>query len=159
MKIGRKVTLAALVAVVLALMLAPSAFARDFPSVWTAGDVRFTQDGTTAHSLFAAAAVGPAAPGEEHQPAKGLLSYRDETGLRFRASIHHIHAHSSNEVHFGGTIVWANDPAQVGRQIHVVAIDNGRTGDMFSLLVTDADVHMHGPPVPVERGGLVVKVG
>lgn len=129
-----------------------------FPSVKASGEVWFTQNGTKAFAEFEAKAVGPAATGEEHQPAGGTLKYRDESGLSFVASVKHIHAHSGNEAHFGGVIVKASDPALVGMRAHMIAVDNGKRGDQFSVLVTGADTHEHSAPVPVERGNLVVKV-
>jgi hypothetical protein len=150
----------ALVALMLALVVAPAAMASEqpFPHVKVSGEVRFTQSGTRAFAEFEAEAIGPAAPGEEHQPAKGILVYRDANGLRFRVSVEHIHAHSGNEVHFGGVIVKSSDPALVGKHAHMVAIDNSKRGDQFSVLVTDSDTHEHAAPVPVESGNLVVKV-
>lgn len=155
---------AAMAVSVLAIMLllvgASAAVAADqpFPSVRTAGGVWITQADTTAFATFAAEAVGPAAPGEDHQPAKGRLIYSDEDGLWYVVSIQHIHAHSGTEVHFGGAIVKASDPSLVGMHAHMVAIDNGARGDEFSVLLTASGEHGHAPPVPVERGNLTVKV-
>jgi len=160
MKIRYAVPLVALVALMLALVVAPAAMAGEqtFPSVKVSGVVSFTQNGIRAFAAFEAEAVGPAAAGEEHQPAEGTLAYRDASGLWFRVSVEHIHAHSGNEVHFGGMIVSASDPALVGKHAHMVAVDNGWRGDLFSVLVTDTDAHEHAAPVPVQRGNLVVEV-
>jgi hypothetical protein len=160
MKTRYAAPLVALVALMLGLMVAPAAMAGEqpFPSVKVSGEVRFAQNGIRAFAEFEAEAIGPAAPGEEHQPAEGTLEYRDASGLRFQVSIEHIHAHSGNEVHFGGMIVKASDPALVGKHAHMVAVDNGRRGDLFSVLWTDTDAHMHAAPGPVERGNLSVKV-
>lgn len=160
MKTRYAAPLAALIALMFALVVAPAAMAveQQFPSVKVSGEVRFAQNGMRTFASFEAEAVGPAAPGEEHQPAEGTLEYRDASGVRFRVSIEHIHAHSGNEVHFGGVIVKSNDPALVGRHAHMVAVDNGRRGDLFSVLVTDSGTHEHAAPVLVERGDLVVQV-
>lgn len=154
------VLVVALIALALSLVVAPAAMAveQPFPSVKVSGEVWFAQNGTRAFATFEAKATGPAAPGEEHQPAKGTLEYRDQSGLKFRVSVDHIHTLSGNEVHFGGMIVRASDPALVGKHTHMVAIDNGRRGDRFSVLVTDTDAHEHAPSVLVERGNVVVKV-
>lgn len=62
-----------LVALVLALVVAPAAMAGEqpFPSVKVAGEVWFAQNGTRTFAAFEAEAVGPAAPGEEHQTGGG----------------------------------------------------------------------------------------
>ena len=73
-------------------------------------------------------------------------------------SVDHIHAQSANEVHFGGVIVRASDPTLVGRHAHMVAIDNGKSGDRFSVLVTSADTHDHAATTTVKSGDLVVRV-
>lgn len=160
MKTRYAAPLVVLVALVLALVVASAAMAgeQQFPSVKVSGEVGFAQNGIRAFAAFEAEAVGPAARGEEHQPAEGTLEYRDVTGLRFRVSIEHIHAHSGNEIHFGGVIVRSSNSALVGKHAHMVAVDNGRRGDLFSLLVTtDTDTHEHAAPVLVDRGNLVVK--
>jgi hypothetical protein len=148
----------ALLALVLALVMASAAMADEqaFPSIKVSGELGFAQNGMRAHAEFEAEAVGPAAPGQEHQPAVGVLKYSDSSGLRFRVLVDHIHAMSANEVHFGGMIVAASDPSLVGKHAHMVAIDNGRRGDRFSLLVTSTDTHEHAVPVTVGSGGLVV---
>jgi hypothetical protein len=160
MKIRYAAPLAALVALTLGLLVAPAAMAEEqpFTHVKVSGEVRFTQGGTRAFAAFEAEATGPAAPGEKHQPAKGILEYRDANGLRFRVSVEHIHAHSGNEVHFGGVIVKSSDPALVGKHAHMVTVDNGKRGDQFSVLVTDTDTHEYAAPVAVESGNLLVKV-
>ena len=160
MKTKYRVALIALVALAVVFAIVPAALAheRSFPSVKVAGEVWFAQNGITAYSAFEAKAVGPAAPGEEHQPAEGVLTYRDQSGLRFRVIVEHIHAHSANEVHFGGMIVKASDSSLVGMHAHMVAVDNGRRGDLFSVLVTESDMHQHAPPVPVLHGYLVASV-
>jgi|GEM_PF-2955511 len=160
MKARYVVPLSALVALLFAMVVAPAALAgeQQFTSVKVAGEVRFVQNGTRAFAAFEAKAVGPAAPGEEHQPAEGMLEYRDANGLKFRVSVEHIHAHTGNEVHFGGVIARSSDPSLVGKHAHMVAIDNGRRGDQFSIIVTDTDSHAHAAAVPVELGNLVVKV-
>jgi hypothetical protein len=160
MKIRYAAPLAALVALVLALVVASAALASEqpYPSVKVSGEVWFAQNASRAFAAFEAEAVGPAAPGQEHQPATGILEYRDSSGLRFRVMIDHIHAQSANEVHFGGMIVRASDPTLVGKHAHMVAVDNGERGDKFSLLITTADTHEHAAPVPVKSGSLVVRV-
>jgi hypothetical protein len=160
MKIRYKALVVALVALVLALVAASAAMAEEqpFAPVKVSGEVGFAQNGIRAFAAFEAVAVGPAAPGEEHQPAVGVLKYSDRSGLSFRVSIEHIHAQSANEVHFGGMIVAASDPTLVGKHAHMVAIDNGKRGDLFSVLVTSADTHEHATPVTVRSGGLVVRV-
>lgn len=160
MSITRRTVLAVLVALTLVLAIAPVAWAgeQEGPVVKVAGEVQITQDGTTVFAAFEAISTGPAAPGMDHQPAQGVLTYRDANGLRFRVSVEHIHAHSANEAHFGGVIVKASDPSLIGKHAHMVAVDNGRLGDLFSVLLTAADTHEHAPSVPVERGGLNVKV-
>lgn len=156
----RRMVFAVLMALAIALVVAPAAVAaeQEYPKVKVAGEVRITQDGTAVSAAFEAKATGPAAAGEMHQPAKGTLTYSDDSGLRFKVSVLHIHAHSANEVHFGGVIVKASDPSLVGKHAHMVAVDNGTTGDLFSVYVTEAGVHEHAPPVEVERGNLLVKV-
>lgn len=160
MKTTYAAPLVVLIALALALVIAPAAMAgeQQSPSVILSGEVRFAQNAMRAFAAFEAETVGPAAPGEEHQPAEGTLEYRDASGLRFRVSVEHIHALAGNEVHFGGVIVQSSDPALVGKHAHMVAVDNGRRGDLFSVLVTDSDTHEHAAPVLVDRGGLVVKV-
>ncbi|MHB1343126.1 MAG: hypothetical protein ACYCX3_02050 [Thermoleophilia bacterium] len=160
MNITRRTVLAVLAALALTLAFAPSASAgeQEGPTVKVAGEVRITQDGTKVFAAFEAKSTGPAAAGMDHQPAKGVLEYRDENGLSFKVSVEHIHAHSANEVHFGGVIVKANDPSLIGMHAHMVAVDNGKQDDSFSVLLTASGTHEHAPPVLVERGELVVKV-
>jgi len=160
MKIRYAAPLVALVALVLALVVASAALAetQPFPAVKVSGEVWFAQNSTRAFAAFEAEAVGPAALGQEHQPAAGLLEYRDSSGLRFRVMIDHIHAQSANEVHFGGMIVRASDPTLIGKHAHMVAVDNGERGDKFSLLITSADTHDHATPAPVKSGNLIVRV-
>lgn len=154
---------AAVVALLLSLAVVGTASAatQPFPAVSTAGAVAFEDQGTVGYAVFAARATGPAMPGEMHQPAAGFLFYKDRTGLTFAASVMHIHAHMANEVHFGGTITRASDPALVGRFAHFVAVDGGSPGskgDMFSVHITEMGVHHeHGDPVPVLWGNLVVR--
>lgn len=156
----RRTFLAALVALVLTVAIAPvaSASEQEGPVVKVAGEVQITQDGTEVLAAFEAKSTGPAAAGMDHQPAEGVLTYRDANGLRFRVSVQHIHAHSANEVHFGGLIVKASDPSLVGKHAHMVAADNGKRGDRFSVLLAPGGTHEHASPVLVERGQLVVKV-
>ncbi|MHB8867297.1 MAG: hypothetical protein ACYC6T_10155 [Thermoleophilia bacterium] len=156
----RRTVLAVLVALALVLAMAPVAFAgeQEGPVVKVAGEVQITQDGTKVFAAFEAKSTGPSAAGMDHQPAEGVLTYRDANGLRFQVSVEHIHAHSANEVHFGGVIVKANDPSLIGMHAHMVAVDNGKQDDRFSVLLTAAGTHEHAPPVLVERGELVVKV-
>lgn len=130
------------------------------PAVWVAGAVGFDNQGTAAFAGFAAQAIGPARPSEDHQPAKGSLVYRDKTGTTFVVSVVHIHAHSATEVHFGGTVVRSSDTTLVGSFAHCVAVDGGTPGvrgDLFSILVTGTDTHVQGITVPVSAGNLVVK--
>lgn len=149
-----------LAALALTLAIAPvaSASEQEGPTVKVAGEVRITQDGTKVFTAFEAKSTGPAAAGMDHQPAMGVLEYRDGNGLRFKVSVEHIHAHAANEVHFGGVIVKASDPTLIGKHAHMVAVDNGKRGDRFSVLLTADGTHEHAPPVLVERGELVVKV-
>lgn len=160
MNIIRRTVLAVLVALALTVVIAPVASAGELegPTVKAAGEVRITQDGTTVFAAFEAKSTGPAAAGMDHQPAEGVLTYRDANGLRFQVSVEHIHAHSANEVHFGGVIVKANDPSLIGMHAHMVAVDNGKQDDRFSVLLTASGTHEHASPVQVERGELVVKV-
>lgn len=155
-------------ALLLLLTVAGTAFAATStrPAVWVAGAVGFDNldnldnQGTPAFAGFAAQAIGPALLGEDHQPAKGTLVYRDKTGTTFVVSVGHIHAHFATEVHFGGTITRSSDAALVGSVAHCVAVDGGTPGvrgDLFSILVTENDTHEHGTPVPVSAGNLVVK--
>jgi hypothetical protein len=159
----RIVPLAVLLTLTVSLCLAAAAAAAgatSFPSVSVAGAVGFVDQDIPSFASFAARAVGPAMPGEMHQPANGALAFANKAGVRFTASIEHIHGHGPNEVHFGGTITRASDPSLVGKFAHCVAIDGGspgRTGDLFSVVVTPAGEHQHGVPVPVLVGDLFVK--
>ena len=160
MKTGRRFLVVAVLALTIVLSMAAVASAQaGFPQVATYGTVQFAQNGVVASVQFKAEAVGAAMPGEDHQPAKGYLLYHDRTGLTYAVRIEHIHAHTATEVHFGGTIVRSTDPALVGDFAHMVAVDGGRTGDMFSVLVTKTGIHAHADPVPVLRGVLVVNIG
>jgi hypothetical protein len=154
-------------ALLLLLAVAGTAFAATStrPAVWVAGAVGFNNldidnQRTPAFAGFAAKAIGPALPGEDHQPAKGSLVYRDKTGTTFVVSVVHIHAHSATEVHFGGTVVRSSDTTLVGSFAHCVAVDGGTPGvrgDLFSILVTGTDTHVHRIPVRVSAGNLVVR--
>lgn len=160
MKIKRTLFAVTTIAVLLVLSLGAVATAAvtPIPSVW--GGVEFVQGEVESFATFGAWAVGPAALGEEHQPARGFLAYSDDTGLRYLVSVQHIHTHSANEVHFGGVIVKSNDSSLVGMHAHAVAIDSGKRGgkgDMISVLVTAEDSHDHAEPVPVDGGNLVVR--
>ncbi len=144
----------------LSLVSLASAQTAPFPAVSVAGAVGFKQNDVASFAAFGARAVGPAMPGEEHQPARGFLAYRDQTGLTYTVSVQHIHVHAANEVHFGGPIATSSDPSLMGQFAHAVAIDGGfpgRNSDQFSILVTPSDVHEHAPTVPVGYGDLVVK--
>jgi hypothetical protein len=124
------------------------------------GAVGFQSGGTLSFATFSARAVGPAAPGEEHQPARGSLFFSNKQGVTFYATVEHIHAHAANEVHFGGPILRSSDPSLVGKFAHCVAVDGGSPGgkgDLFSILTTASDAHEHAAPVPVVFGGLVVR--
>lgn len=153
-------TLVALVALAGALVVAPTALAveQPFASVMVAGDVWFEHDGSAAFAAFQARAIGPATAAGEHQPAQGILKYRDTEGLTYQVAVEHIHALEDNEVHFGGTIVKSSDHTFVGLHAHVVAVDSGSRGDMFSILVTGSETHTHADPLAVLRGNLVLKV-
>ena len=162
MKIRLRLLAATLLALVLALSIVGTASAgdRSFPAVSAVGAVGFQNDGVRSYATFAARAVGPAAPGEDHQPAKGTLLFADKLGVTFVVSVEHIHAHAANEVHFGGTIIRSSDPSQVGKFAHAVAVDGGSpggAGDLFSILVTSSDTHEHADPMPVSFGNLVVR--
>lgn len=151
-------TLLALV-LCLSLVAAAGAASQSFPAVSAAGAVGFQSGGTLNFATFSARAVGPAAPGEDHQPARGSLLFANKQGVTFYAAVEHIHAHSATEVHFGGTILRSSDPSLVGKFAHCVAVDGGspgRRGDLFSILITASDVHEHAAPVPVVFGNLVV---
>ena len=144
----------------LAIVAVASAATSTFPQVRAAGAVWFDNQGTPAFAGFAVKAIGPALPGEDHQPATGTLVYRDRKGTTFVVAVEHIHAHSATEVHFGGTISWSSDAALVGGFAHAVAVDGGTPGvggDLFSVVVTRSSAHEHGTPVPVSAGNLVVK--
>ena len=161
---ARRILPLVVLAVALSLFVAGTAGATtattSFPTVSVAGAIGFDNQGTASFASFAARAVGPALPGEDHQPARGFMTYADKTGLTFAASIQHIHGHSAVEVHFGGPITRASDPSLVGMFVHCVAIDGGspgRNGDLFSVLVTSSDEHQHGAPSPVRFGDLVVR--
>jgi hypothetical protein len=163
MKIRSMSAVIALLALVLSVSIVASAGAAtpSFPAVSVAGAIGFDNNGNPALATFYARAIGPAAPGEEHQPATGYLFYRDGSGLTFVVSVAHIHAHSVSEVHFGGTIARSSDSSLVGEFAHCVAVDGGAVGgagDLFSILVTSTDTHEHGAPAPVQFGNLVVKV-
>jgi hypothetical protein len=153
---------ATLLAVVLCLSFVGTAGAtgQSFPAVSAAGAVGFQSDGVLSFATFSARAVGPAAPGEDHQPARGTLLFANKLGVRFTVAVEHIHAHAANEVHFGGPILRSSDPSLVGQFAHCVAVDSGSPGgkgDRFSILVTESDVHTHAEPVPIKLGGLVVR--
>jgi hypothetical protein len=146
----------------LTLLLAATAFVpaasadpASYPRVSATGEVGFDYGGSTAATAFEARATGPAAPGEEHQPATGSLHFEIQNGLAFTASVEHIHAHSATEVHFGGPITKSNDPSLVGKFVHCVAIDG--SPDQFSLIVTGTDVHEHGAPAPIVWGKIKVR--
>ena len=151
-----------LLALVLCLSLVATAGAatQSSPAVSAVGAVGFQSDGTLNSATFSARAVGPAAPGEEHQPAQGSLLFTNKQGVSFYADVEHIHAHAANEVHFGGPIVRSSDSSLVGKFVHCVAVDGGSPGgkgDLFSVLITESDVHEHAAPVPVVFGDLVVR--
>ena len=151
-----------LLALVLCLSLAATASAttQSFPAVSAAGAVGFQSDGTLNFATFSSRAVGPAAPGEEHQPARGSLLFTNKQGVSFYADVEHIHAHAADEVHFGGPIIRSSDSSLVGKFAHCVAVDGGLPGgrgDLFSVLITEADVHEHVAPVPIDSGNLVVR--
>ena len=126
---ARRILPLVVLAVALSLFVAGTAGATtattSFPTVSVAGAIGFDNQGTASFASFAARAVGPALPGEDHQPARGFMTYADKTGLTFAASIQHIHGHSAVEVHFGGPITRASDPSLVGMFVHCVAIDGG----------------------------------
>ena len=160
MKIKRTLLAVSLAAIGLSLAFVSVASAAGAPLPTVSGGVGFLNGNEESFASFNAIATGPALPGEEHQPARGLLTYTDETGLRFTVSIQHIHAHSATEVHFGGTIVGSRDPSLIGKFAHAVAIDggsSGKKGDQFSILVTETDVLAHATPGPVTYGNLTVK--
>jgi hypothetical protein len=165
----RLLLLAALVLAVTALLVpaAPAAAApHALSAVSAAGIVGFDDQGTEAYAKFYARATAPAAPGEMHQPASGVLTYSDKAGLRFWVSVEHIHDHSATEVHFGGPIERSNDPSLVGKFAHTAAVDGGLPkggGDLFAILVTDSatcpcDNGMMLMPMPITAGNLVVQV-
>lgn len=144
----------------LSLVGTASAAKPSFPAVSTVGAVGFQNDGTLNFATFSAQAVGPAVPGEEHQPARGSLVFASKLGVTFFVAVEHIHAHSATEVHFGGTIQRSSNPSLVGKFAHCVALDGGspgRKGDLFSILVTATGTHEHAAPVPVRFGDLVVR--
>ena len=162
MKNRYRLLAAAFLALVLSLTIAGTASAavQSFPMVSASGAVGFQNDGVRSYATFAARAVGPAAPGEDHQPARGSLLFSDKSGLTFVVSVEHIHAHAANEVHFGGTILRSNNPSLVGKFAHCVAVDGGSpggAGDLFSILVTSSDTHEHAASVPVTSGNLVTR--
>lgn len=153
---------ATLLALLLCLSLAGTAGAvgQSFPAVSVAGAVGFQGDGVLDYATFSARATGPAAPGEDHQPAKGSLLFTNKQGVSFYAAVEHIHAHAANEVHFGGPILRSSNPSLVGKFAHCVAVDGGSpggNGDRFSVLVTASDEHAHADPLAVVLGGLVVR--
>lgn len=152
----------AALAIALALLLAATAFApaasadpASYPRVSVTGEVGFDYGGSKAATAFEARAIGPAVPGEEHQPANGSLHLEIQNGLAFTASVEHIHAHSATEVHFGGPITKSNDSSLVGKFVHCVAIDG--SPDQFSLMISGTDVHEHGAPAPVLWGKIKVR--
>jgi hypothetical protein len=162
MKSSYRLLATAFLALVLSLTIVAgaSAASRSFPAVSASGAVGFQNDGVPSYATFSARAVGPAAFGEEHQPAKGSLLFSDRLGVTYVVSVEHIHAHAADEVHFGGTILRSNDPSLVGQFAHCVAVDGGSpggAGDLFSILVTSSDEHEHADPVPVTSGNLVVR--
>ena len=147
----------------LALLLAATAIApaasadpASYPRVSATGEVGFDYEGSTAAAAFEARAIGPAAPGKEHQPANGSLHFEIQNGLAFTASVEHIHAHSATEVHFGGPITESNDSSLIGKFVHCVAIDG--SPDQFSLMISDAGVHEHGAPAPILWGKINVRM-
>ena len=136
-----------------------SASTSPFPAISTVGAVGFQSGGAWSTATFSARSIGPAAPGEEHQPARGWLAFASKSGVTFFVRVDHIHAHSANEVHFGGPIQRSSDPSLVGQFAHCVAVDGGspgRSGDLFSVLITSSDAHEHAAPGPVAFGNLVV---
>ena len=145
----------ALLLVATAIVPAANAAPAGYPQVSATGEVGFAFGASTAAAAFEARATGPAAPGEEHQPAKGSLSFEIQNGLAFTAAVEHIHAHSATEVHFGGPITKANDPSLIGKFVHCVAVDG--SPDQFSLTITDTDVHEHAAPAPVLWGKIKVR--
>jgi hypothetical protein len=162
MKTRLRLLAATLLALVVALSIVGTASAggRSFPAVAAGGAVGFQNDGVRSYVTFAARAVGPAAAGEDHQPAKGSLLFTNKLGMTFSVSVEHIHAHAANEVHFGGTILRSSNPSLVGKFAHAVAVDGGSpggAGDLFSILLTSTDAHAHADPTPVSLGNLVVR--
>ena len=89
---------ATLLALVLCLSLVATAGAatQSFPVVSAVGAVGFQSDGTLNFATFSVRAVGPAAPGEEHEPARGSLLFTSRQGVSFYATTEHIHAHAAN---------------------------------------------------------------
>jgi hypothetical protein len=153
---------ATLLALVLCLSLVATAGAatQSFPAVSAVGAVGFQSDGTLNFATFSARAVGSAAPGEDHQPARGSLLFANKQGLTFYATVEHIHAHAANEVHFGGPILRSSNPSLVGKFAHCAVVDGGSPGgkgDLFSVLITASDAHEHAAAVPVVLGTLVVR--
>jgi hypothetical protein len=159
MKASLKIGLSMALAAVAVLAMAVPAFASGgfFPKV--TGDVDFVLNGLRASSEFAVRAVGIPSVGEDHAPAMGRFVFETK-GRRFVAKIDHVHSHSANEVHFGGSTIRSSDPSSVGRFVQVAVVDNGtpgRRGDTISVLVTDTDTHSDPVSVPVTGGNLVVR--
>ena len=130
------------------------------PSVRTAGGVGFLRDGIATFAAFEVKSTGPAASGEDHQPAKGILTLVAADATKFSAAIDHVHAHATNEVHFGGSIVGSRNAALIGKFVHVVVVDGGtpgKTGDSISVVVSDQPMHADGVLAPVTRGDLKVR--
>ena len=162
----RKTTVGLLAATILALVLclsivgAAGAASQSFAAVSAAGAVGFQSNGALNFATFAVRAVGPAAPGEDHQPARGSLLFVNKQGVTSYAAVEHIHAHSANEVHFGG-IIQRSRRSVSGGQVRSLRgrrrWSPGRNGDLFSILVTASDTHEHGVPAPVVLGNLVVR--
>lgn len=160
MKTRRILLAAGLVAVALTLTLASVASATGAPLPAVSGGVGFSAGEAKSFAVFNVKATGPAPDTGGHQPARGFLNYRDNTGLTLTVSVEHIHAHSSTEIHFGGKIVRSSNPSLIDKFAHVVAVDGGlpgANGDRFSIIWTGSDVHVHGDMVPVTYGNLVAK--
>ena len=71
MKTRHRLVATAFLALVLGLTIvaAASAAGRSFPAVSASGAIGFQDDGVPSYAAFSVRAVGPASPGEEHQPA------------------------------------------------------------------------------------------
>jgi len=130
------------------------------PSIRTSGGVGFLRDGIATFVAFDVRSTGPAVAGEDHQPAKGILTLVAADGTRFTAAIDHVHAHAAGEVHFGGVIVRSQNPGLIGKFVHVVAVDGGspgRGGDSISVVISDTAMHSDAAPAPVTRGDLSIR--